>query len=219
MPQGKFNTLVTIIHRNQLFGDSAFSGDVNLRVPAKTSQHTELEDLIYKLKYYSESTVDDEKGLQHLFFPYASACYSFNPQAKRLNVLDTVAEQFREGKWGQPCIGELFRIQFYLSEACSKTIRNANNKLHPDILDSLEKFDYIVDNNYISNLHNSNYNARGNTCTSASDGNSRVSNQETIYCFGINLSKKPGATSSFNNSSFNRRTTVYNSLNIALCEF
>lgn len=107
LPYGLINTLRIIAHRNMILSDSA----VNLQLPQQIGNTSPYQHLLQLMN----DVVTDNGGLskyRQFYYPPASMCNCYEPGVK---AGETLADNFKAGRWFLPSEGELSRIYWYHS--------------------------------------------------------------------------------------------------------
>lgn len=113
VPSGYYNTLAIIQHRNKVL-DAYADRENNLFVrPYVTNDYNELEMLSRLME--RADTADVEGRLSsigktfgsHLYYPAASACFAYEPNASNLDA------RFKKYNWFLPASGDLVRLLYY----------------------------------------------------------------------------------------------------------
>ena len=95
-------------HRDKILHDSS----INLEVPSNSPEWTEMERLEYLLDKITRDNGNQEKYTQY-YFPAFSYCHAYEPKVTENEILD---EKFKAGNWMLPCIGDMERIAWYVSQ-------------------------------------------------------------------------------------------------------
>lgn len=115
--RGQKYTLYIIAHRDKILQDSK----VNLPVPKRTLEQTLAQNLASCISAVMSSHSNAQKYQQY-YYPAASYCNAYVPKVKDG---EQIAEQFGEGRWFLPSIGEMSRFSWYHMKGY--TIGAANN--------------------------------------------------------------------------------------------
>ena len=115
VPSGYYNTLAIMQHRNKVL-DAYRDSDNGLFVRPYTSEdYSEieiLERLIQKADFADIEDRDSKGGTRktfgsHLYYPAASACFSYQPNVTNLD------DKFKKYNWFLPAAGDLVRLCYY----------------------------------------------------------------------------------------------------------
>ena len=104
--RGQLNTIKILAHRDYILQDSK----VNLPVPMRTSGQTLWQSLSSCINSVVASHGNQQKYQQY-YYPAASYCNAYVPSLD--NDAETLDEQFGEGRWFLPSMGEMSRISWY----------------------------------------------------------------------------------------------------------
>ena len=115
--RGQLYTLYIIAHRDKILQDT----NVNLPIPQRTTEQTLAQNLANCISSV-QSSHGNKSEYQQYYYPAASFCNAFMPPVKDGEVLN---EQFGEGRWFLPSIGEMSRFVWYCMQGY--TVGKANN--------------------------------------------------------------------------------------------
>jgi hypothetical protein len=115
VPSGYYNTLAIMQHRNKVL-DAYRDSDNGLFVRPYTSEdYSEIEILERLMQKADLADIEDRDSKggtrktfgSHLYYPAASACFSYQPDVANLN------DKFKKYNWFLPAAGDLVRLCYY----------------------------------------------------------------------------------------------------------
>lgn len=113
VPIGYYNTLSIIEHRNKVLDSYKDNSTGAFDRPADSGKRGELEVLNNLMTLADETSIGDRDpgkgatGGSHLYYPAASACFAYQPNAAGL------IDKFKKHNWFLPSSGELIRMCYY----------------------------------------------------------------------------------------------------------
>lgn len=140
-------TLKVIQHRNALLNSNIIGADKEVLIPSgrfpvpyKTTDKSELGNLgllMSSLRAWGKDefgeTDDNSKKWSQLAYPFASACYAYEP-TMTLKDGENLAEKFKAHNWFAPTHGLLARICWYVKYGASQGVGVINEAVSKNLL-------------------------------------------------------------------------------------